>query len=465
MSLKKPHCWTKRHGLLELEKLTGWNGFIKESNHWRSRHRSLPVSVLVDCFLLSSLGKSADVQQDCPHSSTSGGDSGYHNLWLRRNFEKAPWQRIAEEAWLNCAHEVEHLVPEGLDALPGAVDELGEIAHREVGEEWAGACFRALGSWHHWNQRIKLERLFRTEGIEICKSERAWNLPESVPLPLRPGGALGFDEWALERVLQEIRDLGVDTFPYITEHFGEESEKTEPYETGIFKEIGVGKMPSSPSQLLSVEWLYANECPDYFWYRVGTNNLQRIFSSRRKPRSRQPHFLLKIELNEKWNWFRLCDGIPGGMISVIRASLCIVAIRLGLLSQKRGWNLDLFYRRNHTGIGIESDCSDSSARVHGESAGGSFDKMVLSITKCLLRVHPEQQSLVAPSDVATIFLRVGDVVPGYSADQDKLEIPITVMDEGVIVGTGSCSSDPVEIASAVVNLIFRDIELLQEAVR
>ena len=465
MSLKKPHCLTKRHGLLEFEKLTGWNGFIKESIHWRSRHRSLPISVLVDCFLLSSLRSSTEVQQDCPHSSTSGGDSGYHKFWLRRNFENAPWQRIAEEAWLNCAHEVDHLVPEGLDALPGAVDELGEIAHREVGEEWAGACYRALGSWQNRNPRIHLERLFRTEGIEISASERASNSPESAPLPLRPGGTLSFDEWALERVLREIRDLGADTFPYITEHYGEESEKTEPYETGVFKEIGVGKMPASPSHLLSVERLYAKECPDYFRYRVATNSLERIFSSRRKPRSRQPHFLLKIEMNEKWNWFRLFDGIPGGLISLIRASLCIVAIRLGLLSQKRGWNLDLFYRRNHPGLGIESDCSDSFAQVHGESAGGNIDKMLLSITKCLLRVHPEQQSLVAPSDVATIFLRIGDVAPGYSGDQDRLEIPITVMDEGVIVGTGSCSSDPVEIASAVVSLIFRDIELLQEAVR
>ncbi len=465
MSPKKPSCLTKRQGSLDFEKLTGWDAFIKESIHWRSRHRFLPVSVLVDCFLLSSLKGNKTDQQDCPHSSSSSSDSGYHRFWLRRKFGNIPWQRIAEEAYLSCSQEVEHLVTEDLDALPGSLGKLGEIAHREAGEEWAGACFRALGSWQNRDPRIYLERLFRIEGIEIGVSETASISAESPPLPLRPGGSLGFDEWALERVLREIRELGADTFPYITKQYGEDSEKTEPYETGIFKEIGVGKMPSSPSHLLSIERLYAKECPEYFRFRVATNSLERIYSSRRKPRSRQPHFLLKVELDEKRNWFLVRDGIPGGLISIIRASLCIVAIRLGLLSQQRGWNLDLFYRRNHSGAGVDATRSDTHTRIHGSNAGGSIDQMLFRITRCLLRVHPQQQSLVPASCVATIFLRVGDVAPGFADEQDGLEIPITVDDEGVRVGTGSYSSNPVEIASAVVNLIFRDIGLLQETVR
>ena len=465
MSPLKPSCLTKRQGSLELEKLSGWDGFIDDSVHWRSRFRFLPVSVLVDCFLLSSIkGNRAD-QQDCPHSSSSSSDCGYHRNWLRRKFDNIPWQRIAEEAYLSCAHEVEHLVTEDLIALPRSLVELGEIAHREAREEWAGACFRALGSSQNRDPRIYLERLFRIEGIETGESETVSISPESPPLPLRPGGSLGFDEWALERVLCEIRELGADTFPYIAEQFGEDSEKTEPYEMGVFKEIGVGKLPASPSHLLSIERLYAKECPEYFRFRVATNSLERIYSSRRKPRSRQPHFLLKVELDEKRNWFLVRDGIPGGLISIIRASLCIVAIRLGLLSQQRGWNLDVFYRRNHSGVGVDADRSDSHTRIHGSTAGRNIDQMLFRITRCLLRVHPQQQALVTPSGVATIFLRVGDVAPGYSDEQDGLEIPITVDDEGVRVGMGSHSSDPVEIASAVVNLIFRDFGLLQEAVR
>jgi hypothetical protein len=417
---------------------------------------------------MSSLKGNKALQSDCPHSSSSVSGSGYHRHWLSKRFTNVafiPWQRIAEEAWLCCAQEVENLVTGDLDVLPESVDELGEIAHREAGEEWAQACFMALGSMQGRDPRIYLERLLRFDGIKPSNSEVGGEAPGTPPLPLRPGGSLGFDEWALECVLNEVRRLGAEIFPYVAKQYGEDSEKTEAYETGIFKEIGVGKLPSRLSDLLSIERLFARECPDYFRYRMATNSLQRIYSSRRKPRSRLPHFLLKVEMNENKNWFRLCKGVPGGMISIIRASLSIVAIRLGILSQHRGWILDLFYRRNHPGVGVDALHSDSHAWIHRSDGGVSVNQMLFRITECLLRVHPEQNSLVTATDVATIFLRVGDVAPSYTNDQDGLEIQIIVDEEGVKVGTGFCSSNPTEIASAVVNLIFRDIGLLQEAVR
>lgn len=465
MSPKNPSCLTRRQGSLDLEKIPDWDAFISESDHWRSRNRFLPVSVLVDCFLMSSLKGGKALQSDCPHSSSSMSDSGYHRHWLSKRFTKVafiPWQRIAEEAWLCCAQDVESLLTDVLDVLPESVDELGEIAHREAGEEWAQACFRALGSMQGRDPRIYLERLLRFDGIKPCNSEVGGEAPDP---PFRPGGSLGFDEWALECVLSEFRRLGAEIFPYVAKQYGEDSEKTEAYETGIFKEIGVGKLPSRLSDLLSIERLFARECPEYFRFRVATNSLQRNYSSRRKPRSRLPHFLLKVEMNENKNWFRLRKGNPGGMISIIRASLSIVAVRLGILSQHRGWILELFYRRNHPWVGVDFHYSDSHAWIHRSEGGVNVNQMLLRITECLLRVHPEQNSLETATDVVTIFLRVGDVAPSYTDEQDGLEIPIIVEEEGVKVGTGFSSSNPTEIASAVVNLIFRDIGFLQEAVR
>lgn len=338
--------------------------FLEKWSQYRNRTAfPVPVSLLIDCFLISEF-KDRHLQLTSPSicihklwgKNLSGIALKYHEGWLRSWIEcSSPfaWQDMAEELGNFGARSVSTgNIPEKVTSF----EDLKSYALKEFRERWVIKFYRNICS--------KITSSASIENVENAKrfillgliGENAAGKSvkrRSADKSYCPVTTSGADFWALNYVLNsEVTRAEFFPFP-VSNLVHEDGQYPEPWDHGEFLSMGTGQLPNNFNSVSPVEWLIADEFEEEFERRYLENSLQRNFYQLQEPDETEPVFRLSIKVAEYPDLHRSID--PGNrskslnvtpipnIKSYLNSVLFLLSYKLGILSQARGWFMQIEY--------------------------------------------------------------------------------------------------------------------------